>query len=181
MVNLPSFKRSRRSNNAETTAPAHVSTEDQSSDKTLHNSELDLTTAQIKRATKTRKIFALLSSFFLFCAVIFMTLVEIGNTYIHPALTNLYFIKLNLSDIFPVSVPDATLLNTIAETLGLHDFYQVGLWNFCEGYEATGISDCSKPVTLYWFDPVEILLSELLSGATSESSQIAALVHANVA
>lgn len=28
-----------------------------------------------------------------------------------------------------------TLSNSIARTLGLHDFYQVGLWNYCEGYD----------------------------------------------
>jgi len=28
-------------------------------------------------------------------------------------------------------------LNSIARSLGLHDFYQVGLWNYCEGYNDT--------------------------------------------
>lgn len=48
---------------------------------------------------------------------------------------DLYFFKLDLTDILPLSVPNATLINSIARTLGLHDFYQVGLWNFCEGYK----------------------------------------------
>jgi len=56
--------------------------------------------------------------------------------------------------------------NSLARSLGLHDFYQVGLWNFCEGYNNEGITHCSKPKGLYWFNPVEILLNELLSGAT---------------
>lgn len=62
----------------------------------------------------------------------------------------------------------ATLVNSLARSLGLHDFYQVGMWNFCEGYNSdpNGITNCSKPRTLYWFNPVEILLNELLSGAT---------------
>lgn len=30
----------------------------------------------------------------------------------------------------------------------------------------SGITFCSQPQTLYWFNPVEILMSELLSGAT---------------
>lgn len=30
--------------------------------------------------------------------------------------------------------PNSRLLNSVARSLGLHDFYQVGLWNFCEGY-----------------------------------------------
>ena len=75
--------------------------------------------------------------------------------------------KLDLSHIMPQSVPNASLINSIARTLGLHDFYQVGLWNYCEGY-GNGITECSKPVTMYWFDPVSIMLSELLAGATSE-------------
>ncbi|KAF4627945.1 hypothetical protein G7Y89_g10210 [Cudoniella acicularis] len=58
------------------------------------------------------------------------------------------------------------LVNSLARSLGLHDFYQVGLWNFCEGYNDEGITYCSSPQSLYWFNPVEILLNELLSGAT---------------
>jgi hypothetical protein len=82
-------------------------------------------------------------------------------------LRNTYFFQLNLSDIIPASTPsDITFVNSLARSLGLHDFYQVGLWNFCEGYSNEGITDCSKPQTLYWFNPVEILLNELLAGAT---------------
>jgi hypothetical protein len=69
----------------------------------------------------------------------------------------------------PSSVPNFRLLNTIAQTLGLHDFYQVGLWGFCEGYKNEGVTFCSKPQTLYWFNPVEILRNELLAGASSTS------------
>ncbi|KAH7356742.1 SUR7/PalI family-domain-containing protein [Rhexocercosporidium sp. MPI-PUGE-AT-0058] len=58
------------------------------------------------------------------------------------------------------------LVNSLARSLGLHDFYQVGLWNFCEGYNDEGITYCSSPKSLYWFNPVEVLLNELLSGAT---------------
>lgn len=123
---------------------------------------------QLHRATRTRKIFALLTSFFLFLSVIFLILVEIGNTSIKPVLTSIWFIKLDLSEIVPTSIPNSALLNTIAQTLGLHDFYQVGLWNFCEGYISEGVTDCSTPQTLYWFNPVEILKNELLAGATSE-------------
>ncbi len=66
-------------------------------------------------------------------------------------------------------MPNAVLINSIARTLGLHDFYQVGLWNYCEGYEGSGqgITGCSAAVLGYWFNPVEILLEELLAGATS--------------
>ena len=77
-----------------------------------------------------------------------------------------YFYKLNLTNIIPASFGDITFVNSLARSLGLHDFYQVGLWNFCEGYNDEGITYCSDPHTLYWFNPVEVLLNELLSGAT---------------
>ena len=60
--------------------------------------------------------------------------VEIGNTYDGPALKDMYFYKLDLKDIIPVQVSNAQLINSIARSMGLHDFYQVGLWNFCEGF-----------------------------------------------
>ncbi|KAK8244376.1 actin cortical patch SUR7/pH-response regulator pali, partial [Phyllosticta capitalensis] len=125
-----------------------------------------LSKKQVKRATRTRKVFGLLTSFFFLLSFIFLVLVEVGNTYDKPVLRDTFFIKLDLSHIVPTSIPNAVLLNSIAETLGLHDFYQVGLWGFCEGYDNDGITHCSKPKSLYWFNPVEILLNELLSGAT---------------
>lgn len=61
--------------------------------------------------------------------------VVIGNLNVkQPVLTSIYFFKLDLTDIIPTSVPNANLINSIARTIGLHDFYQVGMWNFCEGY-----------------------------------------------
>jgi len=124
--------------------------------------------AQIKRATRTRFVFALISSFLLLLSVIFMILVEVGNTSTGNYEASTYFIRLNLTNIIPTTVPDSGIINSIAQSLGLHDFYQVGLWNFCEGYNAQGVTDCSKPQTLYWFNPVQIILNELLAGATSE-------------
>lgn len=74
--------------------------------------------------------------------------------------------KLDLTNIIPASAGNAQLASSIARSLGLHDFYQVGLWNFCEGYNNEGITYCSPPKALYWFNPVEILLNELLAGAS---------------
>ncbi|KAF7180122.1 hypothetical protein CNMCM7691_009288 [Aspergillus felis] len=99
-------------------------------------------------------------------AWIFLLLVVIGNVSDKPVLRETYFLKIDLSNIVPLSVPNAVLINSIARTIGLHDFYQVGLWGFCEGYMDSGITHCSKPKTLYWFNPVKILLSELLAGAS---------------
>ena len=122
----------------------------------------------IKAATRTRLTFSLLTSFLFLSSLVFTILVEVGNTFAdHRHITgSIYFIKLDLSNIIPQAVPQAQLINSIARTIGLHDFYQVGLWNYCEGYK-NEISGCSTPKTLYWFNPVEIILSELLAGATS--------------
>lgn len=97
-------------------------------------------------------------------------MVEIGDTKVSPIRNRIYFLKLNLTNIIPLAVPDATLINSIAQTLGLHDFYTVGLWGYCEGYNGQGTTACSKPQVLYWFNPVAIIQSELLAGASSKSS-----------
>jgi hypothetical protein len=131
---------------------------------------IELSKQQIKRATRTRKTWALLTSFFLFVALVFLILIEIANTYNKNIINDWYFIRLDLSNVVPSSVPNFALINTIAQTLGLHDFYQVGLWGFCEGYSGEGVTHCSEPRTLYWFNPVEILRNELLAGASSKSS-----------
>jgi hypothetical protein len=140
------------------------------SDRTLTNdATAEPTTAQIRRATRTRLCWSLFAALCLLISVVFIILVEIGNTSVNRTLNRIYFINIDLSNIVPLSVPDATLINSIAQTIGLHDFYTVGLWNFCEGYNGEGTTDCSNPRTLYWFDPVSILQNELLSGATSKS------------
>jgi len=97
---------------------------------------------------------------------VFLVLILVGSTSNRTVLRDVYFFKLDLSNIIPLSAPNAMLINSIARTLGLHDFYQVGLWNFCEGYNNVGITFCSTPKTLYWFNPVDVLTNELLAGAT---------------
>jgi hypothetical protein len=129
----------------------------------------DIPKAQLKRATRTRKIFALITSILLAISVIFLIIVEVGNTSTSKVRSSIYFLRLDLSNIVPASVPDAEFTNSFAQTVGLHDFYTVGLWNFCEGYNGEGVTDCSKPKTLYWFNPVEIIVNELVAGATSKS------------
>ncbi|KAF3480262.1 uncharacterized protein GIQ15_05609 [Arthroderma uncinatum] len=102
-------------------------------------------------------------------AFVMLLLVQIANVSNKPVLRDIYFLKIDLSNIIPLTVPNAVLINSIARTIGLHDFYQVGLWNFCEGYgDGSGITRCSKPKATYAFNPVEIITSELLAGATSQ-------------
>ncbi|KAI8934085.1 hypothetical protein NX059_008848 [Plenodomus lindquistii] len=126
----------------------------------------ELSKQQIKRATRTRKTWALTTSFFLFITVIFLILVNIAGVRNKAVIRDWYFIKLDLSNIVPASVPNFALINTIAQTLGLHDFYQVSMWGYCEGYNGQGVTFCSEPETLFWFNPVQILRDQLLAGAS---------------
>lgn len=128
---------------------------------------------QIKQATHTRFYTSLFTSLCLIITVVFMIIVEVGNTSTGHGLANIWFIRLNLSHVVPTSFADASLLNSIAQTLGLHDYYQVGLWNYCEGYINQGITSCTKPHTLYWFNPVQIITNQLIAGASSKSRVIA--------
>ena len=138
------------------------------SDRTLTN-ELEPTKAQLKRATRTRLCWAFLTSFLLLISVVFIILVEVGSTSATAVRKDIYFIKLNLANIIPLTVPDSGLINSIAQSLGLSDIYTVGLWGFCQGNLGEGIVQCSKPKVMYWFNPVEIIQSELLAGASSKS------------
>jgi hypothetical protein len=115
-------------------------------------------------ATKGRKGFAIFTSCLFLLTLIFLILVQIGNTSNNHVLGDLYFFKMDVSNIVPSTVPTSKVMNTAARSLGLHDFYQVGMWNFCEGYNDQGITACSKPMALYWFNPVQIILDELMSG-----------------
>ncbi|EXJ64949.1 hypothetical protein A1O7_01288 [Cladophialophora yegresii CBS 114405] len=99
-------------------------------------------------------------------ATVFLILILIGNINNNAVIRSTYFLRIELANIIPASVPYAVFINSIAQSIGLHDFYQVGLWNFCEGYNGEGITHCSPTETLYWFNPVEIILNELLAGAS---------------
>lgn len=69
-----------------------------------------------------------------FITLPFLALVLTGNIRINDVLNDFYFFKLDVSHIIPVAVTNSHLLNSVARSLGLHDFYTVGLWSFCEGY-----------------------------------------------
>ncbi|KAL9620302.1 MAG: hypothetical protein Q9160_005201 [Pyrenula sp. 1 TL-2023] len=119
-----------------------------------------------KESSHSPHIHRLILSLLYLLATILLILVEIGNINSKPGIRSTYFFRIDLSNIVPQSIPNAVLVNSVARSIGLHDFYQVGLWGFCEGYNDQGITSCSKPKTLYAFNPVQILLNELLAGAT---------------
>ncbi|KAM3511410.1 hypothetical protein MY11210_004960 [Beauveria gryllotalpidicola] len=113
----------------------------------------------------TRRNTIMVAALLYFITIPFLILVLVGNTHINGALNDIYFFKLDVSHIIPIAVDNSQLLNSVARSLGLHDFYSVGLWNFCEGYVDEGVTSCSRPKQFYWFNPVGVLVSELLSGA----------------
>lgn len=116
-------------------------------------------------APKARRNTTILAALLYLISIPFLILTLIGNTHDKPVLRDTYFFKLDVAQIIPIAVANSGLLNSVARSLGLHDFYQVGVWNFCEGYNDVGITYCSPPETFYWFNPVKILVSELLAGA----------------
>ena len=152
---MPLFsRRNRDSGNAEKQAFTHPAA--------------PFTKSQARRLTRNRKAFAIITSVLFFIALVFLILVQIGNTRDKNVLTRWYLFKIDLSHIQVTSAGGGlTFANSLAQTIGLHDFYQVGLWNFCEGYDnSMGVTSCSPTQFGYWFNPVEIILSELFAGAS---------------
>ena len=110
----------------------------------------------------------MLASLLFFVSTVFLVLVNIGQVRNANVLNQWYFFRFNVTDIVPSSVEGSAALNTLAASVGLHDFYDVGMWNYCEGYNDQGVTNCSSPQLLYWFDPVAIMQSQLLKGVESE-------------
>lgn len=96
--------------------------------------------------------------------MIFGILVLIGGIS-KPGIQDIYFLRLNTTNFFPQSSsPLATLINAVASDLGLEDYYQTSLWNYCAGSLRNGSTTsfaspdyCSPTTASYWFDPVAII------------------------
>jgi hypothetical protein len=171
MAIIPSALRPRR--NRQTTngqfsssLPSNTSSPKPEHSATIDSSKTGVSKADIKRTTRTRRTSVYIASFLYLVSFVFLLLILIGNVHDRAVLRDVYFYKLDLSNIIPASVPNSQLINSVTQTLGLHDFYQVGLWNYCEGYNDQGITYCSKPKSLFWWNPVETITGELLAGAT---------------
>lgn len=138
----------------------------------------------LQRNTRARRIFAMCACGAYLISFVFLILVsrfhalnppkimtdhqqiELGSTKKSKVLGDIYFFRLSLANIIPESVANAQLINSIARGIGLHDFYQPGLWGYCEGYNDEGVTFCSTPKSYYWFNIVQVILDELLAGAT---------------
>lgn len=61
-----------------------------------------------------------------------------------------------------VTVSDGDItaaLEQVQKQFDIKDFYNVGLWGYCEGNindNKFNISDCSKPKAEFWFNPIEV-------------------------
>ncbi|KAJ6044061.1 hypothetical protein N7460_005416 [Penicillium canescens] len=105
-------------------------------------------------------------------------------------LNNLYFLRLDISNITAssettteienalrdagitsVTVDDLTsAIETIENESGLADYYDIGLWGYCEG-DISGskknITSCSKPKAEFYFDPLSLFGLENTNAASA--------------
>lgn len=98
---------------------------------------------------KARRNTTIVAMVLYFITLPFLVLVLIGNTHINGVLNDFYFFKLDVSHIIPIAVANSRLLNSVARSLGLHDFYSDGLWNFCEGYNDEYVSPPNSPLCCF--------------------------------
>ena len=124
-----------------------------------------ITKGDLRDATKHRKGFAIFTAVLFAVAFIFLLLLNIGNVSNTKVINEWYFFKIDISKIVPKGNNGQP---GNAKSVGLRDFYQVGLWGFCEGYNDLGITRCSKPILMYWFNPVQIMVDEVLNGASGK-------------
>ena len=65
----------------------------------------------------------------------------------------------NEGDKFNINNDLLDALTGAASSKELKDFYQVGLWSYCEGEKKDGVEKityCSSSKTQFWFDPIDV-------------------------
>src|SRR6266536_109312 len=118
MSSLPSFgstHRRRKAGSFTQTSPSD----------SAQSKESPPTAQSCQRSHRAHAYLSILAPLLHLISLVFLILVIIGNIHNQPVLRSTYFLKLDLSHIIPRSVPNAVLINSIARTLGLHNFYQV--------------------------------------------------------
>lgn len=83
-------------------------------------------------------------------------LVLLGSTSNTSFLRSLYFRRFY----------DVSRHKGVAGTPGRSSFFQVGLWNYCEGFGDRALV-CEVPQEFWWFNPMEEVVEKLFSGAGS--------------
>ena len=162
----PIYNAVRHSNGGGSTAVRQVSPTGTNFSGTTANSIVSK--AALKDATRHRKGFAVFTACLFAAACVLLLLVNLGNVANVAVLRDLFFFRIDVSKL----VPGGGDQTTSAQSIGLKDFYQVGLWNFCEGTNDKGITSCSKPILMYWFNPVQIMVEEVLNGEKGTSTRL---------
>ncbi|BFZ53078.1 hypothetical protein PYCC9005_000101 [Savitreella phatthalungensis] len=118
-----------------------------------------------------RAVFVTLPVFFTLVAVVFQVVTCVGGLD-RAGLRDLYFLRMNTSNIVPASeTPYASTLNTVAQRLGLQNFYQTSLFTYCYGNATTNgttlgpVTGCNASSIHYAFSPVKIIENSLAIGA----------------
>ncbi|CAK7567979.1 MAG: hypothetical protein SEPTF4163_005957 [Sporothrix epigloea] len=121
-------------------------------------------------ATRFRRyLIGICCALYLVATLLLIVKAQTGSTSKSRPSTDIFLFRFNLSVLFDSSydsglnVSDLALSNAKTESLGLHNYYQVGLWGYCVGETASAFSSCSRPQAFYWFNPVAILLGEMLN------------------
>lgn len=101
------------------------------------------------------------------CAIVslILSIVTLIGGLPKAGIEDIYFLRINTTDFYPnSSSPFAALINTVAADLGLENYYQTSLWNYCSGdlknsstTEFASPTYCSPANASYWFDPIAII------------------------
>lgn len=99
-------------------------------------------------------------------SLICIILVGLGCTNKGSTLDSLYFAKLDLKDLSTDSLNIVHDLYPLTKGLqqadaagNIHDFYIIGLWNYCYGDYVNGdykVTTCTPRKAKFWFNPVEV-------------------------
>ncbi|CAK7201176.1 hypothetical protein SEUCBS139899_003879 [Sporothrix eucalyptigena] len=128
---------------------------------------------QIWIETRARRYLIAVCCVLYLVSTILLIVAQTGSTNNSRSSTSIFLFRFNLSVLFDSSssgtdfnATDLALADAISESLGLYNYYQVGLWGYCEGDSVNDFTSCSRPQAFYWFNPVAILLSEMLNTST---------------
>lgn len=115
---------------------------------------------------RRRKQITLVAELCSFISIGATALVLLGNTHLNTAVDQIYFLKLDTSSAYPPQHSEFadSIMRYITDLSGakLAHFYQIGLWNHCEGYEDKGVTYCSAPSLTHYFNPVDMMISKAL-------------------
>ncbi|CAK7216327.1 hypothetical protein SCUCBS95973_002775 [Sporothrix curviconia] len=127
---------------------------------------------QIWIATRIRRYLTGICCALYLIATVLLIVAQTGSTNARQPSTDIFLFRFNLSVLFDESygsglnISDLALSEATADSLGLHNYYQAGLWGYCVGDSVSDFTSCSRPRLFYWFNPVAILLSEMLNTST---------------